>query len=239
MILVSLAPWTRFDRQERTPVWSLDASLRYGFTDRLQWTDLTSLEYAVLDDSPGRSDGTALPDALSLSVRAGAKGVGWSSIEGFITTPLLVVSGLKHLGEDAAVGASAGYFASWVAQPWPETRRYGVLLWPGGAQWSELTLDSWVQKQVTTRVAATLVLGVHELHDCSLLACSWASRGAVVSLGPAWRYWHWLTLSISGSAGVRYRPSGVVGSVVPDEPTAQPPGSVSWAAIQAAVVLHW
>jgi hypothetical protein len=92
----------------------MTGSFRFGITDRLEWTDLLSLRYALLDDRP--ADGRAARP-LSLALQAGFRGIGYSSSEGMIVLPTAAVQTLKHLGDRWALGLSFTWLATWVQRP--------------------------------------------------------------------------------------------------------------------------
>jgi hypothetical protein len=218
--------------------WEVLPNLSYGLTDRLELQEFLSLQWAILDDAPEPAEGRQR-DRLSLAVRAGATGVGFSSISGFTVYPVASVSVLKHLGERTWVGAQGQWNASWIERPYSWSDWYSDTLWPNvGNRWSRLALDATVLRQLSNRVALRAGLGVHELRGCSFISCSWAARGGGLWLGPSVRPWHWLTLSLQGYAGGRYRPAQQVAGP-PDAPLASLPRTVSWLGISGFVAFHW
>ena len=187
------------------------ASFRMGLTDRLEWTDLLSLRYALLDDRP--ADGRpARP--LSLAVRAGLLGFGYSSASGIIVVPTASVDALKHVGDRWALSLSAAWTASWVERRGTYDPSYTV------NQTSHtimaLSVSATVTRQLSERVALGVFVTGFEDIDCPG-SCRFVARGANAGLFAGVRPWHWLTLSAGPSAGVRQRTETVV-LVTPSAP---------------------
>src|SRR3954470_21535756 len=99
--------------------------LRLGITDRLEWADLLSLRYAFLDDRP--IDGRA-PMPLSLALRAGLFGIGYSSLEGLFLVPIVSLDALKHVSDRWALSLSVDWTAQWVSRPFSWTPAYNDAL---------------------------------------------------------------------------------------------------------------
>jgi hypothetical protein len=220
--------------------WDLGLTFRYGITDRLQLEGL-SLRYAFLDDAPVYGDGA--PDGrrhgpLSLSVRAGVDGIGYSSIEGLIVLPTLSVAARKHLGSRAFVWADAEAGGGWVTTQPSFTGPYGSTLWPGWPN-SRVALTAGGTVQVVDHLAVSAGAGVHQLHACAVPTCAWAARGATAFAGPILRPWPWLSVSASGQLGGRERPFV---AVVPDPDgmgPVLPPRDVWWWGVNTFVTFFW
>ena len=118
---------------------------RFGITDHLEWVDVLGLRYAFLDDRP--ADGRA-PMPLSLALRAGLLGIGYSSAEGMIVLPTVSLDALKHVGDRWALSLSLDWTAQWVARPFGWTLRYNDALFYSARRFSFLTLSAAVTRQL-------------------------------------------------------------------------------------------
>jgi hypothetical protein len=207
-----------------------DLGFSYGITDKLE-LDRLALRYAFLDDAPAPA-GTPpeTPRArLSLVLRAGLDGLGYSSTEHLIAEPALSVRVGKHLGERVRVSASLEWFAFWASNPQPASSAYSLYLWPRGDRLSQLTLSTGVLVQLADHLSVGYGLFFHQMHACVVPTCDEAARGVSTSLGPSLRPWRWLAVSVWGLAGVRWRPD------------APPPTQtqVSWLGAGGDVTLTW
>jgi hypothetical protein len=221
--------------------WTWPLRFRYGITDRLELSDL-GLRYAFLDDAPAYADGA--PDGrrhgpLSLSVRAGVDGIGFSSFQGFIVLPTLSVLARKHLGGRAYVWADVGADGAWTTEPGIFPRRYSASLWPTWPN-SRVALSAGGIVQVVDRVALGVSGGVDQIHGCAVFDCAWAARGAWGSAGPIVRPWRWLNLSLYGELGGRERSAVEPDMIDPSAPIATlPPDHVWWWSLGATATFYW
>jgi hypothetical protein len=221
--------------------WTWNLTYRYGITDRLELSNF-ALRYAFLDDAPAYTDGA--PDGrrrgpLSLSVRGGVEGIGYSSIEGLIVLPTLSLFARKHIGGRAFIWASAGADAGWTtssATLFPD--RYSSSLWPR-RPYSRVAVSVGGVIQVVDRVALGAGGGVNQIHACAVFDCGWAARGASGFAGPTVRPWRWLELRLSGEVGARER--SAVDPVI-DPSTMMftlPPDHVWWWSVTGSATFYW
>jgi hypothetical protein len=212
---------------------------RYAFTDRLEWVDLLSLRYALLDDRP--MDGRpARP--ISLAVRAGATGIGYSSFNGLIVLPVASVDALRHIADRWALELSVHWLAMWQQRntsvfPSPP---YTSTLGYAGNTASSLTFRGRATRQLAERVALGASASVTQTAGCLSPTCAWVSRGGVAALTVSVRPWHWLTLAAGPYVGYRYRSDGAL--VPPANPTAPvviPLRRVEWVGLEAFVTFYW
>jgi hypothetical protein len=226
--------------------WTVLPSISYGLGGRLELQDLLSLRYAFLDDAP-RSPDEVMADPfarhrMSLAVRAGARGVAVSSIEGLYLAPVVSITAGKHVGQALALFATAEYLGQWVSRPSSFPQRshfYDENLWPDDRRLREIALGVTAVRQVTDHLALSLSAGGHDLH-AGLAPWGSGSRGATGSLGASVRPWHWLSLDASLLGGVRSRPSGPLPPVGPAEPLVTwPPRTVTWLGAAGGVAFRW
>jgi hypothetical protein len=219
--------------------WNAIPRFDYGLTDRLELDNLLALRWAVLDDAPLPEYEQRRPDPLSLALRGGLFGLGYSSTSGWIVAPMVGAEVLRHVGTQTFVALSA----SWQGQ-WSE-RAYGLRgylfaddLHLGGTRFSAVALDASALRQLSDHVAFQLGVTVHQLGECIFPSCAWATRDASVWMAPRVRPWHWLTLSLEVLAGGRRRAlQGLV--TTPDAPIAASPRTVSWLETAATASFHW
>jgi hypothetical protein len=198
-------------------------ALRYGLTDRLTLDGITGLEYALLDDAPPEHAATGAGAAgapLSLSVRGGFPEIGWSSAEGFITSPVVGVEARKRLGSRVRLGAGG----------------VGGTRFRGGA--SVRGLDGWwlashasVLVQILPRVALDLDLHAGWGFDgwrrpAALPAQGLTSYWFGGQPGLSYRPFHWLTGGLNVEVQfIRVQPP--MFEPTPDAPL-PPPGGWDW-----------
>jgi hypothetical protein len=212
-------------------------SLRYGITDHLEWADLFGLRYAFLDDRP--ADGRA-PMPLSLALRAGALGVGYSSAEGMIVLPVVSLTALKRVANRWALSLSAGWTAQWVQHSAGWTPAYSGSLTYSSRERSVVSLAASVTRQLTDRVALGLAPSIDQTNDCVSPGCDWKTRGASVSAFVAARPLSWLTLHVGPAAGVRERPDIPIPIMYPDGTViVVQPLRVTWVAFSAGLTFYW
>jgi hypothetical protein len=212
-----------------------DLGFAFGITDKLE-LDRLALRYAFLDDAPPPADAPDAPRSrLSLVLRGGLDGIGYSSTEHLIARTALSVRVGKHLGARVRVSATLGWNGFWTSNPQPTTAFYSSYLWPRVDRASELTLTTGALVQLVDHLALGAGVGVHQLHACFVPTCGEAARGFSMSLGPSLRPWRWLAVSAWGLAGERWRPDAP-----PFPPTAAvPPTHVSWYGAGGDVTFFW
>ena len=209
---------------------------RYGITDRLEWVDLLSLRYAFLDDRP--ADGRA-PMPLSLALRAGLRGIGYSSAEGAIVLPIVSLDVLRHVGDRWALSLSGGWEAIWKDHPPTFVPMYSAALVYQTNDWSSVAATAAATRQLTERVAAGLSATLQQATACVDPTCGWKSRGAGASLHLIIRPWHWLPLRVAPGAGVRARPDAPLPTTGPDGPIVVPPRRVEWIGLFGWAEFYW
>jgi hypothetical protein len=215
--------------------------IRYGLTDKLELDDL-SLRFAFLDDAPPA--GGAPPETsrkhLSLAVRAGIEGLGFSSTDGFIMLPTLVVDARKHLGARGYVWASAEWSSIWASDAARRIIAYTRYLWPNSSRSSEVSVGGGSVVQVGNHITIGASVGGQDLFACTVPTCDVAAYGLTAAIGPSFRPWRWLALSVSGYGAVRWRTSHLI---LPTPPNVQapelPPGRVSWVGVTGTVTFFW
>ena len=207
--------------------------LRLGLTDRLEWTDLTSLTYAFLDDAPT----STRPAPLSLALQVGAP-FGFSSIEGFIVVPFVSLEALRHVSNVWAFWLSAEAFVRWVTSPL-EDQRFNSALIPTRGRWGGLDVSAGARRQLTERVGLFFSGGVGQLQDCFGVVCQQTSRDGRVTLGLSFRPWYWVTLYLSSSLGERYRYRQAPAQPDPTDPLVPTPRSVHWTTAAASAAFYW
>ncbi|HET6283541.1 MAG TPA: hypothetical protein VFH73_21470 [Polyangia bacterium] len=239
--LMSLSVGASADRLNTTKRWDWidQVSLAYGITDKLEIANLT-LSYAFLDDAPAPERAPEAQRArLSVALRGGVDGFGYSSLQGFVIIPKISLEIGKHLGDRIYVWGGTGLNASWVASPQPRVSLYTAALWPNAGRQSRVHLAAGGLLQLVDHVALAASVGVDELHACTVPTCAWAARGVWASLGPSIRPRHWLNVAVSGYMGARTRP---LASLIPEptpETAVSPPRNVSWVGVVGAVALLW
>jgi hypothetical protein len=212
-------------------------ALRFGITDHLEWVDLLGLRYAFLDDRP--TDGRA-PMPLSLALRAGLFGIGYSSAEGMIVVPTASLDALKHVSDRWALSLSVDWTAQWVSHPFGWTPAYNDALVYSSRRFSFLTLTGAVTRQLGDRVALGVRPSLEQATDCVSPFCDWKSRSARVSLFVGVRPLWWLTVLVAPAVGVRERPDIALPATYPDgTPIIVQPLSVTWVSLTARVAVYW
>ena len=211
--------------------------LRFGITDHLEWVDVLGLRYAFLDDRP--ADGRA-PMPLSLALRAGVLGIGYSSAEGMIVLPTVSLDALKHVGDRWSLSLSLDWTAQWVARPFGWTLRYNDALFYSARRFSFLTLSAAVTRQLSDRVALGVGSSVDQNTDCVSPFCDWKSRSAGVSVFVGVRPLWWLTMVVAPAVGVRERPDIALPTTFPDgTPITIQPLSVTWVSLTGRLAFYW
>lgn len=211
---------------------------RYAFTDRLEWVDLLSLRYALLDDRPvdGRP---ARP--ISLAVRAGATGIGYSSFNGLIVLPAASVEALKRIADRWALELSVNWLAMWQQRgsslfPSPP---YTSTLGYAGNTASSLTFRGGATRQLAERVALGASASVTQTTGCLSPTCAWVSRGGVAALTVSVRPWHWVTLAAGPYVGYRYRPDDPIPPANPTAPVVIAVRRVEWVGLEGFLTFYW
>ena len=216
---------------------TLTPGFRFGITDRLEWDDVLSLRYAILDDRP--VDGRA-PMPLSLAVRAGTYGIGYSSMEGMILLPVASVHALKHVGDRWALSARASWEAQYVTTPGAFTPAYSETLHYWSRRSSIVGIRADAVRQLDDHVAVGLGAGVDQYNDCVSPTCGWVSQGAGASVRVIVRPWHWVTVAGGSSAGVRHRPDALLPTRYPNgAPITTQPLTVEWMSLDAFIAFYW
>jgi hypothetical protein len=217
-----------------------DAGIRLGITDRLEWTDVLSLRYAILDDRP--ADGRA-PMPFSLAMRAGFVGIGYSSFDGMIVQPIISAEALKHVADRWALRLAAEWDAQWVEHPYtlfPFTPAYSSTLHYSARIFSTVSVRGSVTRQLGSRVALGIAPRASQNTDCVEPTCDWKWRSASVALTLGVRPLSWLTVRVAPSVGVRHRPDLLLPVVYPDG-TAIPirPRTVTFGAVSVWLDFYW
>jgi len=210
---------------------------RFGITDRLEWIDLLGLRYAILDDRP--ADGRA-PMPFSLALRAGVRGIGYSSMEGMIVLPVVSLHALKHVADRWALSLSASWVAQWVEHGLEFTPAYNRGLYYASRRGSIVTLGGAVTRQLGNRVALGIAPSIDQATACANPTCGWKSRSASASLFVGVRPLSWLTVHVAPAAGVRHRPDLVLPTTYPDgTPITIQPLTVTWVALSGWLDFYW
>jgi hypothetical protein len=218
--------------------WIVAPRFAYGLTDRLE-LNRVGLRYAFLDDAPPPIAATPRR-LLSLAARAGINGFGFSSSEGVIVLPQVLVDGRKHLGARAYVWGDVDWHAVWVSTPQPKAAAYTASLWPDASRTSELAVDVGGVIQLVNHLTMDASVGGHELYASTIPSWTSAARGLTVGLGPALRPRPWLSFFVGAYAGARWRSEGLMVVASPAEPTPNvTPGRVSWVGANATVAFFW
>ena len=211
--------------------------LRFGITDHLEWVDVLGLRYAFLDDRP--ADGRA-PMPLSLALRAGLFGIGYSSAEGMIVLPTVSLDALKHVGDRWSLSLSLDWTAQWVARPFGWTLRYNDALFYSARRFSFLALSAAVTRQLSDRVALGVGSSVDQNTDCVSPFCDWKSRSAGVSVFVGVRPLWWMTVVVAPAVGVRERPDIALPTTYLDgTPITIQPLSVTWMSLTGRLAFYW
>jgi hypothetical protein len=215
----------------------LTPGFRFGITERLEWVDLLSLRYAILDDRP--ADGRP-PMPLSLALRAGTSGVGWSSMEGWLLLPVASIDTLKHIGDRWALSLRGIWEAFYAETPVVFRTAYSDTLHYASRRWSSVGLRADVIRQFGDHVALGFGAGGDQDTACVSPTCAWTSRGASASLRVIVRPRHWVTFSAGPATGLRHRPNIPLPVVYPDG-TRIPirPLTVEWVSLGAFVAFYW
>ena len=212
-------------------------SFRLGITDRLEWTDLLQLRYALLDDRP--ADGRA-PQPLSLALRAGFYGIGYSSTLGMIAYPTAAVETLKRLGNQWAFGLSLSWIATWSQREGPALRDPDDLGYRAGLRRSYWSLEGFAARQLTERFALTFSPWFRHTGACLSAACDWVMQSTGALLHLQFRPRYWLTLRAGPYARWHHRPSAIPSDPDPLAPVSTPPpSSGTWLGLSARVAIHW
>ena len=199
---------------------------RLGITDRLELYDILSFRYAILDDAPGSP---LPPSRLSLAIRAGTPGFGYSSVEGWIAKPLLALQVQKHLAERWRFSGSVGWTALWTEKP-PALMSSSSDSPPSARarRYSTVDIGLGAMRQLTSRVALNLAGSAFKLQRCVAPFCHWAYRGLGGALSVLVRPTLWLTLEAGARTGVYYRALVPSDLQDPTLPIAMPARSVAW-----------
>jgi len=210
---------------------------RFGITDHLEWVDLLGLRYAFLDDRP--ADGRArMP--ISLALRAGVHGIGYSSMEGMIVQPVVAVTALKRVADRWALTLSAGWRAQYVDNEFGWTPAYNGSLTYASRRWSFLGVNAAVTRQLSERVALGVAVLAEQANDCVSPTCAWKTRSAGGSLSLGVRPLSWLTVRVIPAAGGRERPDIALPTTYPDgTPIPIQPLSVTWVAATGILEFFW
>jgi hypothetical protein len=213
---------------------ALDLVIRYGITDRLELRNL-SLGYAFLDDAPS-PDGRKR-DPLALMLRAGVEGFGWSSIDGAILIPTLVLAARKHLGTRLYLWGDLGWTAWWASSPGQRPYPYNAWLWPGGNS-SRVVASAGGLVQLVDRVALSLGGHADQLRACVFTSCDVTSRALMGFAGVWFRPLRWMDVSVFGTLGHRQRVAPPV-VPAPADPADVPPDTVTWQAVSLTLAFRW
>ena len=210
---------------------------RFGITDHLEWVDLLGLRYAFLDDRP--ADGRA-PMPLSLALRAGLFGIGYSSAEGMIVLPTVSLDALKHVGDRWALSLSVDWTAQWVSRPFGWTPAYNDALFYSARRFSFLTLSAAVTRQLSDRVALGIGPSVDQATDCVSpvlrLEVAQRRRLRVRRRAPAVV----ADVVVAPAVGVRERPDIALPTTYPDgTPITIQPLSVTWVSLTGRLAFYW
>jgi hypothetical protein len=247
MVEVSVDAAVSRDHPTDVAAGSVLPRIDYGLSDRLELADLLSLRYALLDDAPRAPERIAADpfrprDPLSLSVRAGLTGIGYSTVEGLIVLPVVEVVALEHLGAATTLALQLGWSGQWVGERalFPQPYGYNDRLWPTAPRRSQLTASVIATRQLTDHLSLSLAGGLHEAHAGLGPWRAWGASGGSLELGAAVRPWPWLTLRAAAFAGARVRPDGLGIVASPAEPLArQLPESVTWVGASGGAAFRW
>jgi hypothetical protein len=215
--------------------------LRFGITDRLEWADLLGLRYAFLDDRP--ADGRA-PMPFSLALRAGLRGIGYSSLDGMIVLPVVSLDALKHVADRWALSLGADWQVQWIEHPsafaFASTPAYGRTLGYSARRWSTITLHAAATRQLSPRVALGVVPALAQNTDCVEPTCDWKWRSASLAGVLGVRPLSWLTVRLVPAVGVRHRPDLPLPTTYPDgTPIMIQPLTVTWVSLTGWLDFYW
>ena len=235
MASISAGAFVRWNHTVDTRSSDILPSFRLGVTDRLQWSNLTFLSYAFLDDAPSATK----PAPLSLALTIGAP-FGFSSIDGFVISPSVSLEALKHVSNLWRFWVSASTFGQWLASPTKGDQTFSDFLLPKHRSWAGLNIDGGAQRQLVERVALALSGGVEQLQDCFGVVCQGTVQGGNVSASLSWRPINWLTVSSFSTLNGRYRyyPPGPAAQNAGDPPST-PLRSVRWTSVGASATFYW
>jgi hypothetical protein len=221
----------------RDSAW-LNATFRYGFTDRLELNNAT-LRYAFLDDAPapaGAPDGRR-HGPLALAAQAGLRGFGVSSIEGLIILPMLSLEARKHLGSRVYLWSELSWSAWWASSARARAYPYNEGLWPTGSS-SRAVLSLGGVVQLVDRVALSLGGHADQLRGCVFPSCDVTSRALIGFTGIWIRPLRWMDVSVFGTVGRRDRVAPPV-VPAPGEPLDLPPNRITWLSVSMALTFRW
>jgi hypothetical protein len=224
----------RYEPSGARSFWS-EGRFRMGITDRLEWTDVTSLRYALLDDRPA---GDRPPHRLSLAIQAGFRGIGYSSSLGMLLMPIAAVQTLKHLGDRWAVGLSVTWQAIWMQKPPGEAFWYTQNLGYTAGRRSFWSLSAFVTRQLSEHFALSLGGWATRAGACLSPTCAWITQSTGGSLNVVFRPRHWMTVHAGPYAGLRYRPD-TPPPQSPIDPVAVPPVMVEWFGVSGGATFYW
>lgn len=213
---------------------TVDLSIRYGITDRLEIENL-SLRFAFLDDAPapeGRKRGP-----FALAARAGIEGLGFSSIDGTIVLPALSLEARKHLGTRLYLWSSLAWRAWWASSAAPRSYPYDGWLWPTGNS-SRLVLSAGGVVQAVDRVSLVLGGRADQLRGCVFPSCDLTSRALTIFAGVSVRPWRWMDVAVFGTLGQRDRVAPAV-VAAPGDPVFVPPDTVTWQSVSLTLAFRW
>jgi hypothetical protein len=177
---------------------------------------------------------------LSLAVRAGVVGIGYSSLEGMFLLPTVSLDALKHVGDRWALSLSLDWTAQWVSHPFGWTPTYNDALFYSARRFSFLRLSAAVTRQLSDRVALGIGPSVDQGTACVSPFCDWKSRSAGVSLFVGVRPLWWLTVVVAPAVGVRERPDIALPTMYPDgTPIIIQPLSVTWVSLTGRLAFYW
>ena len=146
---------------------------------------------------------------ISLAVRAGVAGFGYSSINGFILLPVASVETLKRIADRWALELSVNWTAQWVQRTtslFPSRQHHPPRLRLLG------NASSWMfrggaTRQLAERVALGASASVTQTAACLSPTCDWVWRGAAAGLTVSVRPWHWVTLAAGPFVGSATAPT--------------------------------
>ncbi len=210
-------------------------AFRFGITDRLQ-LGLLSLGYAFLDDSPAGATPAA---PFSLALQGGVLGLGYSSIDGTIVFPILALRTAKHLDSRWRFDAGASWVGNWASgSSVAPAFNPGTLAYSGRPS-SLIDGDASATRQVADRIAVTVRGYIGETRGCLSTLCGWRNRTVQGSISLSLRPWHWMTVGISASVGLRRRSPSFMPPPDPDDPPAVLPNPVLWLAGGGWATFYW
>lgn len=236
MTSVVISPWVRWYQPSGSRTADFGASIRYGLTDRLELTDIFSLRYAFLDDAPGS---TRPHRPLSLAVQAGTRGIGYSSMEGWIFVPVLALDLQKHLAGPWTLSGGIDWTARATQKRVDVTPGYDPILRTFSRRRSAISASAGAVRQLTDHVAVSASVWVSQADDCVSPFCTWRSRGVGGGTTLRVRPWHWLSLGVGPSASYWYRPLTLPAPQDPTTPVATPPRSQASVGISGFVAFYW